>query len=324
LVSKDRLIDPKIADAAFSLAKDTISDPVEGRFATVLLRVSDIQPAVNRTFADVKDQVKDKVATTKAETQLQAQLDQVEDLRSAGKSLKDIGNELKLEFFEIPQVDRTNKDAVGKPAIMIQDSQGVLNSAFSSGVGIENDVVELSNGGYAWLDVIDITAQKQKPFDEVKAEAKQLTIAKERSRLVTELANKLIERADKGEAMSVLATAAGAAKAETTPPFNRTTTPQGMSRDSVTRAFTLAKGKAGSAPDSNDKNRIVFKVTEITPAPALSEAQRTTLTSDLKNAISDENLSEYVLGLQARLGTHIFEEEFKKATGRATDEQSPQ
>ena len=128
LISKDRLIDPKIADAAFSLAKDTVSDPVEGRFATVLLRVSDIQPAVNRTFADVKDQVKDKVATTKAEAQLQAQLDQVEDHRSAGKSLKDIGGEMKLQFFEIPQTDRTNKDAVGKPAIMIQDSQGVLNA----------------------------------------------------------------------------------------------------------------------------------------------------------------------------------------------------
>ena len=214
LISKDRLIDPKIADAAFSLAKDTVSDPVEGRFATVLLRVSDIQPAVNRTFADVKDQVKDKVATTKAEAQLQAQLDQVEDQRSAGKSLKDIGSEMKLQFFEIPQTDRTNKDAVGKPAIMIQDSQGVLNAAFSSGVGVENDVIELSNGGYAWLDVLDITAQKQKPFEEVKAEAKQLTIAMERARLVTELANKLVERADKGEAMSVLATAAGAAKAD--------------------------------------------------------------------------------------------------------------
>ena len=324
LISKDRLIDPKIADAAFSLAKDTVSDPVEGRFATVLLRVSDIQPAVNRTFADVKDQVKDKVATTKAEAQLQAQLDQVEDHRSAGKSLKDIGGEMKLQFFEIPQTDRTNKDAVGKPAIMIQDSQGVLNAAFSSGVGIENDVIELSNGGYAWLDVLDITAQKQKPFDEVKAEAKQLAITMERARLVTELANKLVERADKGEAMNVLATAAGAAKADATPPFNRTTTPQGMSRDAVTRAFTLAKGQAGSAPDSNDKNRIVFKVTEITPAPTPSEAQRTTLTSDLKNALADESLSEYVLGLQARLGTHIFEDEFKKATGRASDEQAPQ
>ncbi|MCK9911141.1 hypothetical protein MXD81_18470, partial [Microbacteriaceae bacterium K1510] len=95
------------------------------------------------------------------------------------------------------------------------------------------------------------------------------------------------------------------AKVETTPAFNRSTTPQGMSKDAVTRAFTLAKGQAGSAPDANDKTRIVFKVTEVTPAPPLSDAQRTTLTADLKNQLADEALSEYVLALQKSLGTHI-------------------
>ncbi|MCV4594506.1 peptidyl-prolyl cis-trans isomerase, partial [Escherichia coli] len=76
--------------AAFSLQKETISDPIEGRFATVLVRVTDIQPAVERTFADVKTEVKDRLATKKAEEQLQATLDQVEDQRSAGKTLKEI------------------------------------------------------------------------------------------------------------------------------------------------------------------------------------------------------------------------------------------
>jgi peptidyl-prolyl cis-trans isomerase D len=321
LISKDRLIDPKIADAVFSLAKDTVSDPVEGRFATVLVRVSDIQPAVNRSFADVKDQVKDKLATKKASEQLQAKLDQVEDQRSAGKSLKDIGAEMKLQFYEIPEMDRANKARDGKPAVIIADTNAVVTATFNSGVGVENDVIELSNGGYAWLDVLDIAPQKQKPFEEVKADAKQVTIATERARLINELAAKLVERADKGEAMSALATAAGAPKVDTTPAFNRTTTPQGMSKDAVTRAFTLAKGTAGSAPDENDKTRIVFKVTEITPAPPLSAAQRTTVTSDVKNALADETLSEYVLALQQRLGTHIYEDEFKKASGRTAGDE---
>jgi peptidyl-prolyl cis-trans isomerase D len=318
LIAKDRLIDPKIADAAFSLAKDTVSDPVEGRFATVLLRVSDIQPAVNRTFADVKDQVKDKVATTKATAQLQTLLDQAEDHRSAGKSLKDIAAEMKLQFYEIPETDRSNKARDGKPAILITDTNAVLTAAFNSGVGVENDVIELSDGGYAWVDVLEVMDKKQKPFEQVKDEVKQFTIKQERARLVGELASKLVERADKGEAMAALATAAGAPKVETTPPFNRTTEPQGMSKDAVARAFTLAKGNAGSAPDSNGKTRIVFKVTDITLPPAPSKEQRDRIASDLKSAIADETLSEYVLALQKRLGTHIYEEEFKKATGAAT------
>ncbi|MFN3623269.1 MAG: SurA N-terminal domain-containing protein [Hyphomicrobium sp.] len=320
LVSKDRLIDKKIADAAFSLPKDRVSDPVEGRFATVLLRVTDIQPAVARTFADVKTEVKDKLATKKAEEQLQSLLDQVEDQRSAGKSLKDIGEGMKLQFYAVPAADRSNKAPDGKPALFINDPNTVLQVAFASGVGVENDVVELPGNNFAWVDVLDVMEAKQRPFDEVKDDVKKFYLTTERARLVTELANKLVERADKGEAMATLATAAGAAKVETTPAFNRSTTPQGMSKDAVTRAFTLAKGKAGSAPDANDKTRIVFKVTEITPAPALSDAQRTTLTADLKNQLADEALSEYVLALQKSLGTHIYEDEFKKVTGANADE----
>ncbi len=320
LVSKDRLIDKKIADAAFSLPKDKVSDPVEGRFATVLLRVTDIQPAVARTFADVKTEVKDKLATKKAEEQLQSLLDQVEDQRSAGKSLKDIGEGMKLQFYAVPAADRSNKAPDGKPALFINDPNTVLQVAFASGVGVENDVVELPGNNFAWVDVLDVMEAKQRPFDEVKDDVKKFYLTTERARLVTELANKLVERADKGEAMATLATAAGATKVETTPAFNRSTTPQGMSKDAVTRAFTLAKGKAGSAPDANDKTRIVFKVTEITPAPALSDAQRTTLTADLKNQLADEALSEYVLALQKSLGTHIYEDEFKKVTGANADE----
>jgi peptidyl-prolyl cis-trans isomerase D len=317
LISKDRLIDPKIADAAFSLTKDSVSDPVEGRFATVLVRVTDIQPAVNRTYKDVEDQVRDKVATKKAEAQLQPLLDQVEDQRSGGKSLKEVADAMKLQFYEIPETDRGNKARDGKPALLLTDANSVLNAAFASGVGVENEVIELSDGGYAWIDVLDVSDKKQKPFDEVKEDVKQLYVKQERARLVSELANKLVERANKGEAMSVLATAGGAAKSETSPPFNRNTEPQGLSKDAVARAFTLAKGQAGSAPDSNDKTRIVFKVTEITPAAAPSKEQRDRIASDLKNALADETLSEYVLALQKRLGTHINQDEFKRISGGA-------
>ena len=109
VVTRKSMIDPKIADAAFALKKDEVSDPVEGRFATVLLRVTDIQPAVTRTLADVKDQVRDKLARTKAEAQLQTLLDQVEDQRLAGKSLKEVADLMKLEFIEIPATDRLTR-----------------------------------------------------------------------------------------------------------------------------------------------------------------------------------------------------------------------
>ncbi len=37
MISKSQLIDSKIADAAFKIERDAISEVIEGRFATVLL-----------------------------------------------------------------------------------------------------------------------------------------------------------------------------------------------------------------------------------------------------------------------------------------------
>jgi peptidyl-prolyl cis-trans isomerase D len=317
LVSKDRLIDPKIADVAFSLPKDGISGPIEGRFATVLVRVSAIEPAVTRTLADVKDQVRDAIAKSKAQGQVQSLIDQVEDGRSAGKPLKDAAEQLKLQYLEVPSTDRSNKTPEGAPAVGLPDAQAIVKAGFDSQVGLQNEAVELHDGGFAWVDVLGVTEKKQKPFDEVKAQVKALALAKERERLIGELAAKLVEKADGGADFAALATEAGGAKVETTPPFTRTTEPQGMPKDAVARAFTLAKGKAASSP-TND-TRIVYQVTEITPAPEPTKEQRDTIAKQLKNELTDEVLSQYVVALEDRLGAHVNPEEFKRATGSGTE-----
>ncbi len=318
LIRKSQLIDPKVADVAFSLEKGKVSDVVEGRFATVLVRVSDIVPAVNRTLADVKDQVRDKIATTKAQKELQGQLDLVEDQRAAGKPLKEIADQLKLDYREIEATDRFNKTPDNKPAMNLPDALSIIRAAFDSEVGLENEGVELRGGGYAWVDVLGVTEKKQKPFADVKEDVKKLAITQERNRLVSELATKLAERADKGESMEALAKEADA-KLDTTPPFTRMTEPQGLSKQAVTRAFTMTKGKAASAPTTNGKSRSVFKVTEITPAPEPTKEQREKISKELKNQLTDEALSEYVIALQAQLGAHINQDMYNRAVGAQTE-----
>ena len=88
---------------------------------------------------------------------------------------------------------------------------------------------------------LGVTEQKQEPFETVKAEVKTLTIANEHAsrRRARQQAR---GAADKGEAMVALAEEAGDVKVETTPPFTRTTEPQGLTKDAIARAFTLAKG----------------------------------------------------------------------------------
>ncbi len=320
LIDKNRLIDPKIADAIFALKKDQVSDVIEGRFTTVIARVSDIQPAITRTLADVKDQVKDKIAKQKASGKLQSMLDEIEDARSAGKSLKEIAEQLKLEYLEVPSTDAANKAPDGKPAVSLADAQAIVKAGFDSQVGLENEAVELRDGGYSWVDVLGITEAKQKPFDQVKDDVKKVAIANERTRLVNELAGKLVEKADAGTPMATLATEAGGVNLSTSAPFNRNTEPHGMSKDAITKAFSLAKGQAASAPTTDSKSRVVFKVTEITPAPAPSKEERARLVKDLTEQYIDELLSQYVIALQNKLGTNINQADFQKAIGGASSE----
>src|SRR5262249_30409008 len=148
-------------------------------------------------------------------------------------------------------------------------------------------------------------------------QVKALAIAKERDRLIGELATKLVDKANSGADFASLATEAGGAKVETTPPFTRTTEPQGMPKDAVARVFTLAKDKAASAPKGDTP--IVFKVTELTPAPEPTKEQRATIASQLKNELTDEALSQYVVGLEDKLGSHINPAEFKRATGSESE-----
>ncbi len=320
LVKKSDLIDPKIADAAFALDKDSISDVVEGRFATVLLRVTDIQPAVVRTFDEVKDEVRNNLAKQKAEAKMLDLHDEIEDNRGAGKTLKEIAELLKLQYYDVPATDSLNKDKDDKQAIPLQDVRGIMKTAFDSQVGLENDSVELADGSYAWVDVVDITEKKLKPFEAVKDEAKKLTMDNERARKLNELAAKLVDKANSGEALTALAKEAGDPKVEATPPFARKTEPQGLTKAAVQQAFALPLGKTGSTTSVHDDSRTIFKLTNIQAAKPPTEQQRETISREISTEITNDVLGEYVAALQTRLGATINQQEYRRATGADTEQ----
>ena len=109
LLARKDMIDAKIADVAFGLKKDELSKPVEGQFSIVLVRVSEIVPGKQRTYEEVKNEIADRLAEERASQEIQTLHEKVENERSAGKSLKEIAESLKLPFREIAETDRAGK-----------------------------------------------------------------------------------------------------------------------------------------------------------------------------------------------------------------------
>jgi peptidyl-prolyl cis-trans isomerase D len=319
-LTKKQLIDPKIADAAFSLPRDQVSDVIEGRFATVLVRAIEIEQGKESTFDEVKDQVRDKLAKQRALGLIQERYDLIEEGRNAGKTLKEIGEEQKLKFIEVEATDKSNQTPDGKTAIDYPDAPIVLKEAFATSPGLAHEAIELPGDSFAWFDVVSVTEGKQKAFEDTKAAVKDLFTENETQRQLDEIAAKLVDRLKAGEDFAKVAADSGG-KPDVADTIRRDTSPPGLTTAAVKQAFALPKGGAGHAVTSDGESRIVFQVREIKPAEALSKEQSDVLAKELKGDLENDYLIAYIDALKNILGVVVHEDEIKRVTGAAAGQQ---
>jgi peptidyl-prolyl cis-trans isomerase D len=318
MLAKTDLIDSKIADAAFALERDKLSEPIEGQFTTVLVRAVEIDPGKESTFEEAKDKVRDKVATDRAQALIQERIDLVEEGRNAGKTLKEIAEEQKLKFFDVESVDKDNKTPDGKTVFEFEDSATALKQIFATGVGMQPEVVELTGPSYLWFDIMGVTERKQKPFDEVKNDVKTVYTESETSKQLNELAQKLVDRLKSGEAIAKVAEDAGG-KVEITEQIKRNTSPPDLTTEAVTQAFALPKGGAAYAETSDRASRVVFQVKDIFAAEPASKEQADKLRKELADQLANDELMAYINALKQDFKVHINEEELARATGATTE-----
>ena len=314
MVAKSQMIDPKIADAAFKIARDDISEVIEGRFATVLIRVIEISPGRESTFEETKDKVRDKLATAKATTLLQEKIDLVEEGRNAGKTKKQIADELKLRLIEVPAGDSTGKSPEGTPVLDIQTPEFVTRVVARTEPGTLTDPIEIGSDGYAWIEVLGIDPPKEKPFDTVKADVKTAVIDSERRVQVREFADKLVERIKAGEDFAKVA-ADGGGTPDKVDTVKRNMVPPGLTEEAVDLAFSLPINGASSALTVDRGSRVVLKVSKVTPAGDLPPADKDKLVTDLRRGLQNDLLIAYVASLQDRLGISINDKEVARVTG---------
>jgi peptidyl-prolyl cis-trans isomerase D len=314
------MIDPKIAEAAFTLKKDELSQPIEGQFAIVLVRVTEIVPGKQRSFELVKGEIRDKLAEERTNQELQTVHDQVEEERAAGKPLKEIAEQLKLDFREVPEIDRAGKTAAGKPAIEGPAAAQVAEAAFAGSPGLDAEAAELPDGGYAWVDVVSVTPEKQKTFDEVKAEVSAAAVEEQKRAEIAVFAGKLVDRLKQGETMDAIAKETGT-KVQKAVAVMRNAVPQGLTQGAVQQAFALPKGGVASALAADGKSRIVLRVAGITPAPAATPEQITRFKAELTRQMQADVVGEYLDALQKRYGLAINEAALRQALGTSTQQQ---
>jgi peptidyl-prolyl cis-trans isomerase D len=318
-LAKADIVDPAVANAAFDLASGAVSGPVTGRFGTVMLHVVKIEPPSTRPFDEVEAEIKRGIAADRAKGEMNDIKDKVEEELGGRARFEEIAQKLHLKLRTIEAIDRSGRTPEGEPVSDPPAGVDVINPVFNTGIGNENEALQLPGGGFVWYDVVSITPPHERKLDEIKGqvEARFRTdeIIKRLNAKTVELVGKLASGASLHEAA-----AAEGLTVETKSGLTR----QNVSRQMPALAeglFRTAKDSVGIAQGQNGIDRIIFRVSDIkVPTFDANSATVRMLIDQVKDTYHGDLAKQYARRLENDIGTEINWNAFAQVVGRAPNQ----
>ncbi|WP_274629132.1 SurA N-terminal domain-containing protein [Arvimicrobium flavum] len=312
-LTKDKVPDPAVAEAAFKLQANEVSPIIKGSFGPMLVRVTEITPETVKSLDDVKTEIRKALALAEANRILLDVHDSYEDARAGGDSLQDAATKLNLKVTTIDAIDRTAQRPDGTIVDDIPESAALLAAAFESEANVENDPINIGSNGFVFFEVEGITPARERMLDEVRekvvADWKVAEVAARLGAKATELEKRLKDGA-------TLDTIAAELKLEkqTKRGLKRQADDADFGRTGVAAAFGVPEKGVGLTPAPTDGGQILFQVSEVfepagADASTLPEQTRTSLSQGL----ADDLLDQLVARLQAEYDVEVDQGAIQRA-----------
>jgi peptidyl-prolyl cis-trans isomerase D len=314
-IPKSRIVEPAVADAAFTLQEGEVSAPIQTRFGAALVTVLQIVPETTQPLADATQQLRSDIALERAKSQVRNLHDKIEDDRAGGSTIEEAAAKLKLPVSTY-EVDRSGRDRDGKSLLNIPHGADVVKAAFASDVGVDNDPID-ADGGYIWYDVAAIAPARERTLDEVKAEVEHRWHDDEvASRLKTKAAD-LVGKLNSGEQLAALASADGI-KVQTAKNIKRGTANGDISARMTDAVFQTAKDAYGSAVGDDPTQWVVFRVLEVnTPPLDANSRDYERMTQTVQGELSNDLIGQYIARLEDDLGISVNASVLAQAAGNS-------
>jgi len=317
LVSKADMLDPAVANAAFALPLNEVSQPIKGAFGTALVKVGKIEPGVQASYESVAPTIKRDVALERARAKVQEMHDKMEDARAGGANVVEAAKTLGLNAVTIEALDRSGRGPDGQPVKDIPQGLELATSAFNSDVGVDTESINFQNG-YVWFDVLGVTPSRERSLDEVKDQVEARWRAEQVTSRLRTLAAELVQKL--GTDGKLADVAPQGVKVETATGLKREGTTPGVPANVVEAVFRTAKDGFGQSQAGTGNEWFVYRVTDVTIPPVdLASADVKKLKDALVQRMNDEQVGEYIAWLEKDIGTKINDQAVAQATGAATN-----
>jgi peptidyl-prolyl cis-trans isomerase D len=317
MVPKAAIIDPAIAEAAFALKSGEVSQPIKGRFGTVLVTVGKIEPGTEKSYAEVAPQIKMGIAEARARSQIDDLRDKIEDARAGGATLAEAGDKLGLKVRVIDAVDRSGRGPDDKPIPDLPQKPNVVAAAFASDVGVDNDALQLSDGGYLYYAVTGVTPSRPRELNEVKDKVERQWREEEIAKRLKAKTDEMIAKLKSGTTMAQLAAGAGVQLLKGND-LERGKPAGFLPAQVVQAAFATPKGVYASAEGGKPSQRYLFEVTAVNdPKLEAGSAAAKQIKTALENSYADDITGQYITKLESKFGVDINQQLVNQVTGNA-------
>lgn len=311
--TKDKVPDPKIADAAFAVGSDGgTTDVIDGSFGPAILRISNIKPESARTYDAVKDELRKELALVAAGEEILNVHDRFEDLRASGKTIDEAGGELRLKPWTIEAVDVEGNDANGNPVKDIPEQKKLLDAAFKAEQGSETLPVSTADGGYVWFEVLDVKPEHDRPLADVKDKAVADWTAEQQAAALAARTGQLVKDVKDGKSLADIAAVMGLT-VENKSGLKRGSEDPVLGRGAIAAAFSGPVGTVASDLSTDGTGQVLLSVTDVSETPEMDALSPQQDVTGLAKAAGDDILDQMVTRLQSEYGVTVNQDLAKQA-----------
>ncbi len=290
-----------LADAAFSLAPDTASAPIESELGWHLVDVTAVSPGRTIPFDEAEPRLREELAQAKATDRLYDLLNDVEDGLAGGATIEEVARESGLAVSRVDPISRSGQTASGDSPDNQALTPETVARLFAMPQAGDAEVVENSDGGFTVVRLDQITEPAIPALSDIRDRV-TATWKEDRAReLADETASAIVERAKAGESLESLAGEYKATFARTEP-FDRTGQGASVATPLVAPIFEAEVNAVVEQPIT--EGTAVARVAEIQSAD-MNAPERTQLQRAVAGQIANDIINQLAVALQKEIEIDI-------------------
>ena len=265
-LTKDDLGDPSRADAVFALPLNQVSQPIKAAGGYVLMRVTQITPAVSRSVEDANADIKKLLALQGAAGKIADIVNAFEDARSGGADIATAAKKAGMKSGKFAAMDKNGMDDSGNRPEGAPADPEFYTQAFGYEVGEDNDPFQAKSGEYYDIKIDGVTPPKLKDVAAVHAEALAAWLAEQRQQALEKKAAELAAKATIDKNLTAIAKDLKV-PVQQSPGLSRDSQDTTFSPELVQKIFDASANGVVEAAQTGGQNFIIAQVTGIQHNP---------------------------------------------------------